>query len=83
MVATSSMGFSMQTRYSKRFRGTDIHGIPRIHSSDGEPGESDRCHVIATDDPTAVLNDAGGTQIGAQKFGAKGVVIGGPVYIGG
>ena len=40
-------------------------------------------HIIATDDPTAVLNDAGGTQIGTQKFGAKGTVIGGPVQVDG
>lgn len=40
-------------------------------------------HVIAADDPTVVLNDAGGRQIGTQKFGAKGTVIGGPVNVDG
>jgi hypothetical protein len=40
-------------------------------------------HIIAANDPTVVLNDAGGTQVGTQKFGAAGTIIGGPVTVDG
>ncbi len=84
-VATAVTSFFQRDPlFQNGWRGLTRHGIILAYTRPiASLVNPINANILASNDPTAVLNDAGGLVIGSQNFGARGRIIQGPVEVGG